>query len=465
MRQGIHWQNIAPANGREFNANDIVFHYDRMLGLGDGFTKPAPYWGTVSWTKSLTSVTATDNHTVVMQWNTPNPEFVEETLEAPDVGVSIENPEAIQLWGNLNDWHHQIGTGPFMLTDYVSGSSATMVKNPDYWGYDERYPHNQLPYIDTIKCLVIPDTATTLSAIRTGKIDILDSLSLTDAQSMKKTNPEIVQIPVPVSNGLTFDPRNDLKPFNDIKVREALQMAIDLPTIASTYYGGTADPSPLALTSKYMSGWGWPYAGWPQNLKDEYAYNPSAAKQLLAAAGYPNGFNTDIVVDNLADLNLVQIVQSYFSDIGVNMTIKPMDDTSFTAYVTTNHKNDALCQRSTGNLGLSVLPFRQLSRLGTGQPSNVGMVSDPVFDAFYNKAMAATSTDAVKEIVLEANKQVVQQHYEISLLQPSLINICQPWLNGYNGQFGMTGAQGPQLLYAFAARFWVDQNLKKSMGH
>ena len=65
--------------------------------------------------------------------------------------VTIENPDAVKQWGNLNDWHHAIGTGPFILTDFVAGSSVTLVKNPNYWGYDERYPQNQLPYVDKLK--------------------------------------------------------------------------------------------------------------------------------------------------------------------------------------------------------------------------------------------------------------------------------------------------------------------------
>ena len=127
LRHGIHWQNIAPANGRELVASDVVFHFDRMLGLGDGYTAPAPYLGINSAWAPLTSVTATDNYTVVMQWNTPNPEVATENLEAPGGQVSIENPEAVQKWGNLNDWHHAIGTGPFILTDFIGGSSATLV--------------------------------------------------------------------------------------------------------------------------------------------------------------------------------------------------------------------------------------------------------------------------------------------------------------------------------------------------
>ena len=81
VQQGIHWQNIPPANGRLFNANDIVFHFDRMLGMGDGYTTPSPYWSNVAWTKTLMSVTATDDYTVTMQFSTPNPEFVTENLE------------------------------------------------------------------------------------------------------------------------------------------------------------------------------------------------------------------------------------------------------------------------------------------------------------------------------------------------------------------------------------------------
>jgi len=70
-----------------------------------------------------------------------------------------------------------------------------MVKNPNYWGYDERYPQNHIPYVDTLKVLIIPDNATALAAMRTGKIDFVDGISISQAQSMAKTNPEMLQIP------------------------------------------------------------------------------------------------------------------------------------------------------------------------------------------------------------------------------------------------------------------------------
>jgi len=466
LRKGIHWQNIPPANGRELVADDVVFHYNRMFGLGGGFTKPSAYWGTVTFWQPLASVTATDKYTVVFKWNTSNPEVIMENQQAPTPAQDVENPEAVQLWGTLNDWHHAIGTGPFMLTDFVSGSSATLSKNPNYWGYDDRYPQNQLPYIDTLKILIIPDSPTALAGLRTGKIDFLDNISLQNAQAINKTNPEILQIGIPLGHGLDVDPRDDLVPFKDIKVREAMQMAIDLPTIAKTFYGGTSDPYPDTLTSFYLKAWGFPYDQWPQDLKDQYAYNPTAAKKLLADAGFPSGFKTNVVADSASDLDLLQIVKSYFAGVGIDMDIRVMDSASWSGFVSTGHKQDQMVYATLGELGLGYEPTKQIPAFRTGSASNWDMVSDPVYDAFYPKVIGATNMDDIKQIVKDTNEYVARQHFVISLLQPNTFGLYQPWLKGYSGQNqSISGTNGPKLLAFYAARFWIDQGLKKSMGH
>jgi peptide/nickel transport system substrate-binding protein len=463
LHQGVYWQDIAPSNGREFTAADVVYHFDRMCGLGDGFTQFAPYWSTVSWLQSLVSVTATNDFTVVMKFSTPNPDLVLESMEYPDVSTTIEDPDAVAAYGNLNNWHNAIGTGSFMLTDFVDSSSATLVRNPNYWGTDERYPQNKLPYVNGINVLIIPTASTAEAAMRTGKIDIMDGVSLQDAQSMGKTNPQILQIGTPQGNAVTIDPRNDKTPFNILQVREALQMAINLPQIASTYYDGTCSPDPSTLTSNYMTGWGYPYSQWPASLQAQYAYNPTEAKQLLTAAGYPNGFNTDCVVVNTADLTLLQIVQSEFTSIGVNMAIDPMDLATFSGYVVTSHQNDALAMRQPGanSLGVTYYPLRQFAKFESGQSGDIAMVNDPVFNAFYPQALATTSTDDLKTVVTNMDQYVAQQHFVISLLQPMQYSLCQPWLKGYNGQYGATsGPAGPLILYFYGARMFIDQNLK-----
>jgi peptide/nickel transport system substrate-binding protein len=340
-----------------------------------------------------------------------------------------------------------------------------MVSNPSYWGKDERHPQNKLPYADKLQVLIIVDSNTALAAMRTGKIDIIDSISWNVAQDMKKTNPEIVQIKVPAGTTTTIDPRNDLAPFNNIKVRIALQEAINLPLIASTYFGGTCPSIPSSLTSMYQNGGGFPYDQWPQSLKDEYTYNTANAKKLLADAGVA-GLHTDVIVDSSSAVNqdLIQIIQSELADAGVTLDIRLMDSASWVSFVMTNHKADALVMRSTGALGQTQMPTSQLNRLRTGVSYNYLMISDPVLDNNYNNAMLATDPNAVLQILESENEYVAKQHFAISLLTVSGFSLCQPWLIGYNAQQQTTGNNAVNIGF-YGGRFWIDQKLKKSMGH
>jgi peptide/nickel transport system substrate-binding protein len=373
----------------------------------------------------------------------------------------------VEKWGDVDDWHHAIGTGPFILQDVVAGNSATLIKNPHYWGNDERYPQNKLPYADKLKILIITDEAEAIEALRTGKLDAIDSISFKQAQLIKKTNPEILQIPMPM--GASVDPRNDVMPFNDIRVRKAMQMAIDLPTIAKTHYGGAADPSPSSFSSSAMrtwgKGWGFPYDEWPQDLNDEYTYDPTLAKKLLGEAGYPNGFKTNIVADIAADLELLDIVRGYFAAIGIDMEIRNMESAAWFSFAQVEKKHDQLSYHPDGSLSRSHEPLRQLTMFQTGSPSNPHMaVNDPIYDSFYTKAIAATSVETVKIIFREANEYVARKHFAVSLLQPMHYSLYQPWFKGYHGQFGAISWSPPSLSF-YAARFWIDHDLKKSMGH
>ena len=214
-----------------------------------------------------------------------------------------------------------------------------------------------------------------------------------------------------------------------------------------------------------MKGWGFPYEEWPQDLKDEYTYNPTAAKQLLAEAGYPNGFKTNIVTDVAKDLDLLKIVKSYFTQVDIDMEIKIMDTASFVAFVQTGRKHDQLVHRPPGPLGHTASPFLELTRFRKGA-GNLAMVDDPVFNAFLPQAIATTSTDKLKKIIKDANEYVARQHFTISLLQPMYYSLYQPWIKGFNAQHGATWGYtgGPGMLSFYLGRFWIDHHLKKSMG-
>jgi hypothetical protein len=95
------------------------------------------------------------------------------------------------------------------------------------------------------------------------------------------------------------------------------------------------------------------------------------------------------------------------------------------------------------------------------------MISDPVFDAFQQKAFAATTESELKRVLRDANERIARQHFAISLLKPMQYSLHQPWFKGYHGQFGSvcSPAGSPQLLFFYPARFWIDRELKKKMGH
>ncbi len=466
LRRGIRWQNIPPANGREFIADDAAFHFHRMFGLGSSYTATSPSQAANPSFKQLLSVNTDGKYTVVFKWKTSNRELILDALQEVVTTLCIENPEAVRQWGDLSDWHHAVGTGPFILRDFIPDISAILIKNPDYWGHDERYPQNKLPYFDALKLRIIPDQAEALAEMRAGRIDVVDQISPMLAREMARTNPEILQIELS-QTATTIDPRNDVAPFNDIRVRKAMQMAIDLPGIAKNYYHGTVEPYPSTITSRQMKGWGFPYEEWPKELKDEYSYNPALAKKLLAEAGYPQGFKTNIVADDAGDMQLLLLVKDYFAQVGIDMEIRPMESTAWMAFVLNGHKHDQLAQRPVSPFGHAFEPIRQLQRLKTGIPSNYLMVNDPVFDSFQPKAIAAQSDAELRQILHDANERVARQHFSISLLQPPQYSLYQPWLKGYSGQFGSvcSAAGSPQLLFFYPARFWIDRDLKKAMGH
>jgi ABC-type transport system substrate-binding protein len=202
-------------------------------------------------------------------------------------------------------------------------------------------------------------------------------------------------------------------------------------------------------------------------LKNEYAYNPKGAKKLLAEAGYPNGFKTNVIADTDGDMPLLQIVKKYLADIGVDMEIRTMDPASYTDYVENNHNHDQMVYRPYGPLGQTYAPLRVITRLHSGYSTNYAMVSDPVFDAFFDRAKIAANEDELKLVIKDANERAARQHYAISLLQPREYSLCQPWIKGYHAQIYSLwmGVGGASMLGFYGARYWIDSQVKKSMGH
>jgi ABC-type oligopeptide transport system substrate-binding subunit len=115
--------------------------------------------------------------------------------------------------------------------------------------------------------------------------------------------------------------------------------------------------------------------------------------------------------------------------------------------------------RTQGTLGATGNPLRQFVKFQTGASGNNAMVNDPTFNNFYTQALAVTSTVQMQQLLQQCNQYVAQQHYVISLLQPNAFNLYWPRIKGYNAQYAVnSGGSGPQLLFFYEARFWIDQN-------
>jgi peptide/nickel transport system substrate-binding protein len=319
-----------------------------------------------------------------------------------------------------------------------------------------------LPYADNLKFIVISDLATTLAGLRTGKVDLIagaasatDDLAWQSAQVLAKSNPEMPQLTRPL-RGDGVGMRLDTAPFNDIRVRKALQMSLDLPTIAKTFYGGIVGSIPAPNLSPNMGGYCSQYDEWEADVKAGYEYNPEGAKKLLSEAGFTSGFKTNIVVSSTADLDLFQIIKAYFLDIGVDMEIRVMDPTSFTNF-TRGMKHDALFGTSTA---FPITPNNQIRKWTTDSPTkpayNYTGFSDPTYDALVAEVQSISDIDEKMKLTKEADYFVVKNQLVVAVLPKLGFSVYQPWVMGFTAPIEPRGSE--------YARWWIDQDLKKAMG-
>jgi peptide/nickel transport system substrate-binding protein len=444
IRKGVQWQNRPPVNGRELTAYDFEYGYHRQLGLGSGFTKASPYIAASNYAL-IKSITATDKYTLVFKLSQPSLDQIRMIID-DNPYVAIVPRESVQQYGDLSDWRHAIGTGPFMIEDYTSASSLSAVRNPNYWDYDTLYPNNRLPYFDKVKILIIPDNATAEAALRSGKIDMIEDIDWQQAASIAKTNPELLKADRPTW-GFAITLMVDKKPFDDIRVRKAMQMAVDIPTIAATYFGGSMVSTPMGKIG--LKGYYTPFSEWPQEVKDGYIYNPSGAKKLLSEAGYPGSFKTSMTVRSTDDMGLIQILKSYLLDIGIDVEIKPMDPAAFTAY--TQAGLHEMCT------GLGTIPTNPpINCLNNFYSKHVSYKSDHIKDQIYDdlveKAMISLDLNEFKQLIIQADMRAITQQWAVTLPSKTIYTIYQPWLKGFHGEANVIGR--------LSSKLWIDQSVK-----
>ena len=454
IRKGIHWHDKPPMNGREFDAYDVEFAFQRQMGLGFGFTEANPYDGRTA-SLPIQSVEATDKWTVVMKGTGFTPSHIEFMGFVSWVCAPIAPPEVIKADPeSMRDWHNLVGTGPWMLTDIVEGASRTYSKNPNYWGTDERHVGMKLPFADTFKMLIMPDLATRTSAFRTGKVDFWGTNMLEQSDAMQKSNPETDMF---LTWGSTSDhgSMNCTKPpFDDIRVRKAMSMAINLEELVAEYYKGYADAKAYGLfNTNIVAGFGDPFAEWPQEEQEAYIYNPEGAKALLAEAGYPNGFKFQLDITSSHDVDRWQLIKSYWTAIGVECEFNTLESSAVltSRAIAGEHEMTVQGWRATGTY-----PIDRLGCFVTGNSENYGHWSSPVYDDLVAQAMTVTDYDEFQHLVSEASMEYVKGHSTLQMPTTQYFNFTQPWIRARDGRTAIGGGN----YFQYYARYWIDEDLR-----
>ncbi|MEX2326090.1 MAG: ABC transporter substrate-binding protein, partial [Pseudomonadales bacterium] len=229
LRKGVMFTELPGVMAaRELVADDVVFTYE-LLSTSP---KKIPTYFT-----HINDVVARDEHTVVFYFNEYNAEWDYRFGYGYYSGIVPRETANI----DRKSWRNVVGTGPFTMGRYILGNRQTYEKNPGYWGTEtidgQEYA---LPFVDQLNYRIIKDEATQLTAIRTGQLDILEGIRWIAVDHLKETTPELKWNRWLSTGGTFMALRVDTKPLDDIRVRRALNLAVNQREIVDLYYGGHA---------------------------------------------------------------------------------------------------------------------------------------------------------------------------------------------------------------------------------
>jgi len=457
IREGILYQDRAPANGREMTADDVVWNIDYQFNY-EGC------WQAMSYppgdARRPTSWKALDRYTVEVK--VPASAQAIMLLEIGD-NLYVNPPEC---WTEGDGWQEVtevVGSGPFLLTDYVSGSSITYEKHPNYFEFDPMHPENRLPYVDTLKLLIIPDRSSLLSSFRTGQIDLLwggamSAANIEEAEDVMERCEDVLYYER-LGNDRVCGMRLDKPelPYYDLRVRQAMNMAVDKEAFLADYLKGKGVMLgypfiPAAGFEKFYT----PLEEMPEEVQMLFEYDPERAKELLTEAGYPDGFQTSIMCD-AAFADEVSLIKSYLDQVGVVLNIQTMEAGAFMGvWAGRNHEEMIHAPQS----GLWA-PFEQLCTK-KGMYSNVAYLDDPYYEEV-GQVIASdmvTNPDKYFKTMKEAAVYELASAWGIWVPARNTYNMWWPWVQNYYG-VSWAGWANLQDLYKY---FWVDMAMKKSMG-
>jgi len=446
LRRGVMWPDKPGVmKARELDAHDVVFTY-RYINKSP--KKQSDYL------EHIDRVEARDAHTVVFHMKSYHVEWASRFGYGYFSGIVPR--EAANV--DQRDWRNVTGTGPFKLDRYLAGAVQSYVRNPGYWDSETiGGVAHRLPFVDRVTYRIIRDEATYVSALRTGKLDILESVRWTMAEHLKETAPELRFRRWLSPQGTLVALRVDRAPFNDIRVRRALNMAIDKQRLLESLYEGQGELMAFPQHPEF-GGYFQPLEEMPASVKDLFVFNPGKARVLLSEAGYPNGFSTKMQVCscNTQQMDLAAVIADYWSRVGVKVEIEPLEYGAFLSSMTTRTHGPAYLYTTGHTSPLSTLRKSFL----TGQRWNAAMYSNPSFDDALARLVLMRDERERAELARDLTVRGLDEAPYVWLPTPYVYTAWWPWVRNYGGEL-RAGAVRPGPIYA---RVWIDHDLKARMG-
>ena len=446
LRQGIMFPDKPGVmKSRELVAEDVVFSYNRL----DKSPKKIP-----TYFDHIEKVEVTGKHSLRFTFKHY---FSEWDYRFGWGYYSAIVPKEVSDAGAGN-WKNLNGTGPFMLTDYVQGNAVTFSKNDLYWDKEKVAGQSyKLPFVDKIIYRTIKDEAAFLTALRTAKLDVLEGLRWSAVEELKKNAPAL-KFKRNVDTGGTFIAmRVDTKPFDDIRVRRALNMAVNKDEIVKAYYGGNAVLFGYPMHPDY-TGYYETLDQMTVSAQELFKYNPDKARALLAEAGFPKGFTfkTQVCSCSPDHMDLAPLIAAYLEKVGVKMEIQPMEYGAFLSAMTTK-TNAAGYFMNNGHTNPTTSIRKSFVTKQTWNPSQY---SDPDFDKRMADTYKEPDEGKRKLLIKLMTRDIVEKAPYIWLPTPVGYSAWWPWVKNYDGEL-RAGSERPAPIHA---RMWVDQAMKKKLG-
>lgn len=398
-------QDVTFHNGEPFSADAVAFSWERG-------SRPEMQWSD-RWQRAQ-SVEKIDEYTVRVTTDAPDPLLLKVMAQQ----WAMVPPKYIEEVGEQGFTEHPVGTGPFMFEEWTKGDRIVYKANPNYW-------EEGLPKVETLIFRPIPESATRVAAIQTGEVDIVTRLSAEEAQSLLGLpNVKVIRYPIDRVFYIAF---NNLttgvdQPTEDPLVRQAMNYAVDRQAIIDALFGGYAKLATGLIAS--------PDLGYDEDLAP-YPYDPEKARELLAEAGYPDGFEMDFACPSGAYTNFEQVceaVAGYLDDVGIKTSLEFMESSRYWD-LEAEKKLPPLFGDSWSERSGEALP-RLIGALG-GWDASFSSWSDPEIDRLLEEIGQTVDDEKRAELYTELHHYMYENPPFIYLYEPVTFEAISTQVHDY----------------------------------